>query len=126
MLVTRDGTLKLADFGLSRFVQEKGEYTNRVITRWYRPPELLLGETRYTSAIDMWSVGCILGELLLQKPILQGKNELDQLAVTFELCGTPTKETWPDAFKLPLWQKMSPNTFNKRRLKEVFAKYVVI
>ena len=57
MLIKKDGTLKLADFGLSRFVQEKGEYTNKVITRWYRPPELLLGAQAYGPAVDMWSVG---------------------------------------------------------------------
>lgn len=66
------GEVKLADFGLARLYSDEGRpYTNKVITLWYRPPELLLGEERYGPAIDVWSCGCILGELFAKKPLFQ-------------------------------------------------------
>lgn len=122
MLITKGGVLKLADFGLSRFVQLNGkaEYTNKVITRWYRPPELFLGATEYGPAVDMWSVGCILGELLVQAAILPGKSETEQLDKIFELCGTPTNETWPDALKTKAWSRSPPAKMYKRCIKERF------
>ena len=68
------GEVKLADFGLARLYNAEDRqrpYTNKVITLWYRPPELLLGEERYGPAIDVWSCGCILGELFSKKPLFQ-------------------------------------------------------
>jgi cyclin-dependent kinase 12/13 len=78
LLIDNEGNLKLADFGLARSfsTDHTGNLTNRVITLWYRPPELLLGATKYGPAVDMWSVGCIFAELLNGKPILPGKNEV--------------------------------------------------
>lgn len=73
MFVCR-GEVKLADFGLARLYNAEDRqrpYTNKVITLWYRPPELLLGEERYGPAIDVWSCGCILGELFWKKPLFQ-------------------------------------------------------
>ncbi|RHY81756.1 hypothetical protein DYB31_010719, partial [Aphanomyces astaci] len=82
LLLNNAGMLKIADFGLSRFWTEanarSGRYTNKVVTLWYRPPELLMGCTAYDYSIDMWSVGCIFAELLLGKAPLQGRNELEQ------------------------------------------------
>ncbi|KPP67523.1 cyclin-dependent kinase 13-like [Scleropages formosus] len=81
ILLNNKGQIKLADFGLARLYnsEESRPYTNKVITLWYRPPELLLGEERYTPAIDVWSCGCILGELFTKKPIFQANQELAQL-----------------------------------------------
>jgi cyclin-dependent kinase 12/13 len=78
LLIDNHGILKLADFGLARSFSydHNAHLTNRVITLWYRPPELLLGSTQYGPAVDMWSVGCIFAELLYGKPILPGKNEV--------------------------------------------------
>ena len=89
--------MKLADFGLARpfDADQQRPYTNRVITLWYRPPELLLGATMYGPAIDMWSAGCIFAELLLRKPILPGKNEFEQIDLIFKLLGTPDEASWP-------------------------------
>ncbi|PNX91220.1 cyclin-dependent kinase, partial [Trifolium pratense] len=77
LLIDNEGNLKLADFGLARSFsnEHNANLTNRVITLWYRPPELLLGTTRYGPAVDMWSVGCIFAELLHGKPIFPGKDE---------------------------------------------------
>ncbi|BBG93563.1 cyclin-dependent kinase C, partial [Prunus dulcis] len=78
LLIDNEGNLKLADFGLARSFSNdhNANLTNRVITLWYRPPELLLGATKYGPAVDMWSVGCIFAELLHGKPIFPGKDEL--------------------------------------------------
>lgn len=89
VLVNSQGILKLADWGLCRKCVEGGKYTTRVVTRWYRAPELLLGDSHYTSAVDMWAVGCLMAELLLGRAILPGKDDVNQLKITFELCGTP-------------------------------------
>jgi len=123
LLITQQGVLKLADFGLSRFMQQgKNRYTNRVITRWYRPPELLLGSTEYTSKIDMWSVGCILGEMILgSKTMFPGRTELEQLELIWKICGTPTMESWAAVSNQPLWKECKPKRESKRVLKEKFS-----
>ena len=78
LLYGNDGVLKICDFGLARkFANPLRPYTNLVVTLWYRAPELLLGTEIYSQAIDMWSVGCIMGELILKEPLLMGKGELD-------------------------------------------------
>uniref|UniRef100_M4BZU0 Cyclin-dependent kinase 2 homolog n=1 Tax=Hyaloperonospora arabidopsidis (strain Emoy2) TaxID=559515 RepID=M4BZU0_HYAAE len=83
LLLNNQGMLKVGDFGLSRFWNEvnakAGRYTNKVVTLWYRPPELLMGSTSYDFSVDVWSIGCIFGELLVGKPILQGKTEIEQM-----------------------------------------------
>lgn len=78
LLLDREGNLKIADFGLATFFHpnRKQQLTTRVVTLWYRPPELLLGATDYGTAIDLWSVGCILGELFAGRPILPGRTEV--------------------------------------------------
>jgi cell division cycle 2-like protein len=102
LLLNNRGQLKIADFGMARYVGDPPpKLTQLVVTLWYRSPELLLGAARYTSAIDMWSVGCIFGELLTREPLLQGRNEVDQLTKIFELCGVPTEDSWPSFRRLP-------------------------
>jgi serine/threonine protein kinase len=95
----RGGVLKLADFGLARqFSSTAGHdrMTPRVVTLWYRAPELLLfGTTEYDCAVDMWSCGCVFAELLLGHPLLPGDNELDQVGRMFRLLGTPNDRIWP-------------------------------
>ena len=72
-----------------------------VVTLWYRAPELLLGSRIQTTAIDMWAVGCIFGELLSHKPLLPGKSELNQLQLIIDLLGTPNDKIWPGYSELP-------------------------
>uniref|UniRef100_A0A8C4SZR8 Cyclin-dependent kinase 12 n=1 Tax=Erpetoichthys calabaricus TaxID=27687 RepID=A0A8C4SZR8_ERPCA len=110
ILLNNRGQIKLADFGLARLYnsEESRPYTNKVITLWYRPPELLLGEERYTPAIDVWSCGCILGELFTKKPIFQANQELPQLELISRLCGSPCPAVWPDVIKLPYFNTMKP------------------
>jgi hypothetical protein len=81
LLLNNDGILKIADFGLATFFNpnQKQPLTSRVVTLWYRPPELLLGATEYGVAVDLWSTGCILAELLAGKPIMPGRTEVWQI-----------------------------------------------
>jgi cell division cycle 2-like len=102
VLVHKSGRIALADFGLARKYQDPlRPLTQMVITLWYRPPELLFGETVYGPAVDMWSVGCVLGELITKDAILQGEGELDQIDKIFRLVGVPNEKNWPDFDKLP-------------------------
>ncbi|TVY19083.1 Serine/threonine-protein kinase bur1, partial [Lachnellula arida] len=113
LLINNQGILQIADFGLARHYDEPvpvaghggGEahrdYTTLVVTRWYRPPELLLHLRKYTTAIDLWGVGCVFGEMLVGKPILSGDSDPNQLKIIFDLVGTPTEETMPGWKSLP-------------------------
>ena len=81
LLMNNRGQMKVADFGMARYYGDPPpKLTQLVVTLWYRAPELLLGAEKYGAEIDLWSVGCIFGELLTKQPLLQGKNEVDQLA----------------------------------------------
>ncbi|KAE8123954.1 hypothetical protein FH972_018867 [Carpinus fangiana] len=102
LLVSKEGELKICDFGLSRqYGSPLKPYTPVVVTLWYRAPELLLGTKQYSTAIDMWSVGCIMAELVAKEPLFPGKNEVDQLGKIFQILGAPNEEIWPGLKKLP-------------------------
>eukprot|EP00249_Psilotum_nudum_P028985 c3905_g1_i1 orf=115-1251(+) len=90
LLLNASCDLKICDFGLARTGSEKGQFmTEYVVTRWYRAPELLLSCDEYTTAIDMWSVGCIFAELLGRKPIFPGKDYIHQLKLIINMLGSP-------------------------------------
>lgn len=124
ILMNNKGEVKLADFGLARLYNADNRerpYTNKVITLWYRPPELLLGEERYGPAIDVWSCGCILGELFLKKPLFQANQEPAQLEMISRLCGTPTPAAWPNVIKLPLFHTLKAKKTYRRKIREDFV-----
>uniref|UniRef100_A0A5S6KSK6 Folliculin n=1 Tax=Xenopus tropicalis TaxID=8364 RepID=A0A5S6KSK6_XENTR len=103
LLMTDKGCVKIADFGLARaFSIPAKQMTPKVVTLWYRAPELLLGSTTQTTAIDMWAVGCILAELLAHKPLLPGGSEIQQIDLIIQLLGTPNENIWPGFSNLPL------------------------
>jgi len=110
LLINRKGELKIADLGLSRsWNDQMKRLTNKVITLWYRPPELLLGCIEYSTLIDMWSVGCIIAEMFRRSGFLKGTSEAAQLDLIFRTRGHPTKENWPDIDKqCRLWKKFQP------------------
>ncbi|KAI9462622.1 CMGC/MAPK/ERK protein kinase [Russula earlei] len=96
LLVNADCELKICDFGLARGfnqAQKQGFMTEYVATRWYRAPEIMLSFANYASAIDVWSVGCILAELLAGKPIFKGRDYVDQLNQILHYLGTPSEDT---------------------------------
>ncbi|XXQ37585.1 leucine--tRNA ligase [Plasmodiophora brassicae] len=103
LLLDHHGVLKICDLGLARrFGDPLKPYSPLVVTLWYRSPELLLGSPMYSTAVDMWSVGCIFAELLTKTPLFEGaRGELDQLHKIFSLVGSPTESNWPAYSKLP-------------------------
>ena len=115
LLINRNGELKIADWGLARsWNSEMKRLTNKVITLWYRPPELLLGMIDYSTKIDMWSVGCIIAEMFRRSGFLKGRNEAHQLELIYKVCGTPNTKDWPDLErKCRLWKKFAPGPNDK-------------
>ncbi|GAB2221334.1 hypothetical protein Droror1_Dr00012509 [Drosera rotundifolia] len=102
LLLNNSCELKICDFGMARqYGSPLKPYTSLVVTLWYRAPELLLGAKEYSTAVDMWSVGCIMAELLANKPLFEGKDEVDQLDKIFRLLGTPNEKIWPGHSDLP-------------------------
>jgi len=120
LLINRKGELKIADWGLARsWNAEMKRLTNRVITLWYRPPELLLGYVDYTPKIDMWSTGCIIAEMFRRKALFQEHEEPRMLDLIFRTCGTPTAENWPDLPKRSSnWKNVEPAHSYPRRIRE--------
>lgn len=109
ILVSRDGQLKIADFGLARaFVPPIRPFTHEVVTLWYRAPEILLGCKTYALPVDIWSVGTILGEMVTKKPMFPGDSEVDELFKIFRLMGTPNEQTWPGVTSLQDWNRDFP------------------
>ena len=107
-----DATLKIADFALVRiFGHPPKKFTTEVITLWYRPPEILMGEQSYTSAVDMWSVGCIISEMIRGAPLFYGLCEIDQLFQIFFKMGKPNDHNpWDDFESLPNYREpLFPN-----------------
>ncbi|KAJ0571801.1 putative protein-serine/threonine kinase CMGC-CDK-CRK7-CDK9 family [Helianthus annuus] len=122
LLIDKDGNLKIADFGLANHYDSKKPVplTNRVVTLWYRSPELLLGTTIYGPGIDLWSAGCLLAEMFAGRPIMPGRTEVEQLHKIFKLCGTPSSDYWK---KLKLSTTFRPPHSYKPNLHEAFRDY---
>ncbi|KAK6617877.1 hypothetical protein RUM43_014106 [Polyplax serrata] len=122
LLLSHKGVLKVGDFGLAR---EYGSplkiYTPIVVTLWYRAPELLLQSKEYTTSIDMWSVGCIFGELLQMEALFSGRSDMDQLTKIFKELGTPNEKIWPGYSKLPAIQKVAFPEYPINQLRSRFG-----
>uniref|UniRef100_A0A8C7MCP6 cyclin-dependent kinase n=1 Tax=Oncorhynchus kisutch TaxID=8019 RepID=A0A8C7MCP6_ONCKI len=96
LLINDRGELKLADFGLARAKSIPTKtYSNEVVTLWYRPPDILLGSTDYSTQIDMWGVGCIFYEMSTGRPLFPGSTVEEELHFIFKLLGTPNETSWP-------------------------------
>jgi serine/threonine-protein kinase BUR1 len=149
LLISNNGSLKIADFGLARSFgssvsggsgnggtrDRERKYTNCVVTRWYRPPELLLGARHYGGEVDMWGIGyvvcfsggyllilfsCVLGEMFTRKPILPGTSDLDQLEKIWFLCGSPNQHNWPYFDRLPGCDGVRRFNSQPRRLPQTY------
>ncbi|EGD77230.1 CMGC/CDK/CDK10 protein kinase [Salpingoeca rosetta] len=121
LLLNSRGYLKIADFGLARRSGDPPRpKTTNVVTLWYRAPELLFGDKAYTSKVDCWSAGCVMGELLAHKPILPGKSEVSQLDLIIQLLGTPNEAIWPGFSSLPLASRFQLTAQPYSNLKDEF------
>lgn len=129
VLITKNGILKLADFGLARAFSvakcgQPNRYTNRVVTLWYRPPELLLGDRNYGPPVDMWGAGCIMAEMWTRSPIMQGSTEQQQVILISQLCGSFTPDVWPGVQNLEFFKRMELPMGHKRKVKDRLKVYV--
>jgi len=121
LLLSNEGVMKIADFGLARgYGIPVKNYTNEVVTLWYRPPDVLLGSKIYLTTVDIWSIGCIFAEMVNGKPLFMGSSETDQLKKIFRIKGTPNANYYPEALKLPEWKEENFEQFPEDNL----AKYV--
>ena len=110
ILFSKDGVLKLADFGLCRSVSNEN-MTTQVVTRWYRPPELLLGCRNYSFSVDMWSVGCVMAEMFLRVPLFSGESDIQQLDLIFKALGTPDSSYFQElSGDIPIMFKKHPKS----------------
>ncbi|CAH1769559.1 7093_t:CDS:2, partial [Entrophospora sp. SA101] len=118
LLISADGNLKIADFGLARATSVPVKpFTHEVITLYYRAPEILLGSSYYAYQVDIWSIGCIFAEMSNLFPLFPGDSEIDQLYRIFSILGTPNKIIWPEVIcfqdyqtEFPQW---NPQPLNK-------------
>ena len=119
LLLNNRGELKICDYGLARqYGEPLKEYTLEVVTLWYRAPELLLGARKYSTPIDMWSLGCIMAEFLAKEPLFPGKSVIDEIDKIFKTLGTPNEKIWPDFVKLPgVRRSFTKQPFNRLREK---------
>jgi len=121
ILYNNNGEIKLCDFGISRcFIKTDEHYTPTVVTPYYRSPELFLGEDKYSAEIDLWSCGCIMGELLTKKPMFIGDGEVEILNEIFYVMGTPTEVKWPGWTKLKNYKTYKFSSDAKCKLRSIF------
>jgi len=119
VLVDGQDTLKIADFGMARaFTLPMPKYTHEVVTTWYRPPEILFGCEEYSLAVDVWSAGCILGELATGAALFHGDSEIDTIFQIFRKLGTPKEADWPGLSELPDYKPTFPQ-WRKRPWTEI-------
>uniref|UniRef100_A0A7E4VC90 cyclin-dependent kinase n=1 Tax=Panagrellus redivivus TaxID=6233 RepID=A0A7E4VC90_PANRE len=126
LLLSHKGVLKIGDFGLARtYGQPLKPFTPVVVTLWYRSPELLLETKTYSTAVDMWSVGCIVAEFFKLKPLFRGSGEIDQLNKIFYQLGSPSVATWPEYETLPLVKKCTFKDYPYNQLRKQFGSDVI-
>lgn len=122
LLLSHKGILKVGDFGLAReYGSPLKAYTPIVVTLWYRAPELLLQAKEYSIPIDVWSVGCIFGELLQMDALFPGRSEMEQLNKIFKELGTPNEKIWPGCTSLPIFQKVKFADYPINHLRSRFG-----
>ncbi|XP_062519296.1 cyclin-dependent kinase 14-like [Corticium candelabrum] len=125
LLINENGELKLADFGLARAKSVPSRtFSNEVVTLWYRPPDVLLGSTNYSTSLDMWGVGCIFAEIISGIPLFPGlKDASDQVVRIWQVLGTPNEQTWPGVERLPEFKKRKFVWYESHDLGEVVPQF---
>ena len=114
ILVDKSGVLKLADFGLAKkasFLQRRK--SNSIVSLWYRAPEIILGSEDYLLGVDIWSLGCLFGELMQTKPVYYCKSDEEVLDRAFRMMGTPNDDHCPFYLRLKKWQNFNFKAYRK-------------
>uniref|UniRef100_A0AC35F7W7 Protein kinase domain-containing protein n=1 Tax=Panagrolaimus sp. PS1159 TaxID=55785 RepID=A0AC35F7W7_9BILA len=121
LLLNSAGCLKISDFGMARYFENPPQkYTNLVVTRWYRSPELLFGMRKYGTGVDIWACACIFGELFLRHPLFIGESDISQLTRIFDVLGVPNEQDWPELKSLPYYMEFEDA--QKYTLQDIFPK----
>ena len=118
ILIDSSNNLKLCDFGSAKVMSEGESSVSYIVSRHYRAPELIFGSTSYDTSIDLWSAACIIGELILGKPLFCGGNHVEQLVEIVKVLGTPSKEQVQDMnpdYKMKNFPFVRP-----KRLEKIF------
>ncbi|KAI8052996.1 kinase-like domain-containing protein [Syncephalis plumigaleata] len=128
ILISNKGVLKIADLGLARPVdpdEHQRRYTMSVVTRWYRAPELFLGDDQYTRAIDIWSVGCVFGEMMIREALMPGITDADQLTKIWNYRGTPDQILEQRWQHLNGWKSAKPQTEIQPQMRKSIEKLII-
>jgi serine/threonine protein kinase len=96
-MIDANGIIKIADFGISIYVDDACRKLHRLPPAWYRSPEFLLGDRQYGTSTDMWSIGVVIGELINRHIVFPSKSEIEQILMIYRLLGSPNDKTWPEA-----------------------------
>ena len=97
IMIDDHGVIKIADFGISIYVDDTTRKLHRLPPAWYRSPEFLLGDRQYGTSTDLWSIGVVIGELINRHIVFPSKSEIEQILMIYRLLGEPTDQTWPEA-----------------------------
>jgi cyclin-dependent kinase 12/13 len=123
ILVSFGNVVKIADFGMACYFDPNKSMNTVVCASWYRAPELFLGCSRYGYEIDVWSMGCIIGEMVADTPLFNRYNEEEQVDAIWRLLGTPCENGWPEASKTKGWEKHKPKEAIQRNLLNAFQSF---
>jgi cyclin-dependent kinase 12/13 len=126
LLMTRQHQVKLADFGLAKRWRAGQAMTEKVVTPWYRAPELVLGDSYSGPPLDMWSVGCIFIELMTGQPPTRNDREAELIQDIYAMCGSPTPATWPGVDRLKHFRAFLPKKKYTRQVRNKFSKRYVL
>ncbi len=128
IFINSDSHIKIGDFGLARTLTSGNRFqaiiTDYVATRWYRAPEMIMNSSKYTKPIDMWSVGCILAELITGRPLFPGKSTKDMLKCVLEVTGIPDMKDFEDIrakYDIHFGEEVFPDKISKKSLKSILA-----
>lgn len=124
IMIDTHGIIKIADFGISIYVDDTCRKLHRLPPAWYRSPEFLLGDRQYGTATDMWSLGVVIGELINRHIVFPSKSEIEQILMIYRLLGAPNDKTWPEAKNFKHFLQFSEETFanNDETFEKKFPK----
>jgi serine/threonine protein kinase len=124
IMIDTHGNIKIADFGISIYVNDTCRKLHRLPPAWYRSPEFLLGDRQYGTSTDMWSLGIVIGELINRHIVFPSKSEIEQILMIYRLLGPPNDKTWPEAKTFKHFLQFNDDSFlnNDETFEKKFSK----